>query len=110
MSLRQKNVRNRETQKKGVCRMIIRKHVYFYGRVQGVGFRWRAVQTAKELQLTGWVRNMYNGNVEMEVQGNDLMIERLFQVLNSDRFIRIEKTEILQIPTVEGECEFCVRG
>ncbi|MFR7945134.1 acylphosphatase [Sellimonas intestinalis] len=49
--------------------MFIRKHVYFYGRVQGVGFRWRAVQTAKDLHLTGWVRNMYNGNVEMEVQG-----------------------------------------
>lgn len=100
----------RKAKKKGVCGMIIRKHIYFYGRVQGVGFRWRAMQAAKDLQLTGWVRNMYNGNVEMEVQGNDLMIERLFQELNSDRFIRIEKTEILQIPTVEGECEFCVRG
>lgn len=65
--------------------MFIRKHVYFYGRVQGVGFRWRAVQTAKDLHLTGWVRNMYNGNVEMEVQGNSVMIERLFQELHSDR-------------------------
>ena len=46
----------------------------------------------------------------MEVQGNGVMIERLFQELNSDRFIRIEKTEILQIPTVEGESEFSVRG
>ena len=75
-----------------------------------VGFRWRAMQAAKDLHLTGWVRNMYNGNVEMEVQGNGVMIERLFQELNSDRFIRIEKTEILQIPTVEGESEFSVRG
>lgn len=90
--------------------MVIRKHVYFYGRVQGVGFRWRAMQTARELQLTGWVRNMYNGNVEMEVQGNSLMIEHLFRVLESDRFIRIEKTEILQIPTVEDEHDFIVRG
>ena len=53
---------------------------------------------------------MYNGNVEMEVQGNGVMIERLFQELNSDRFIRIEKTEVLQIPIVEGESEFSVRG
>ena len=73
--------------------MFIRKHVYFYGRVQGVGFRWRAVQTAKDLHLTGWVRNMYNGNVEMEVQGNSVMIERLFQELHSDRFIRIEQPD-----------------
>ena len=90
--------------------MFIRKHVYFYGRVQGVGFRWRAVQTAKDLHLTGWVRNMYNGNVEMEVQGNSVMIERLFQELHSDRFIRIEKTEMIQIPTVDDEVDFSVRG
>ncbi len=100
----------RTKEKKGVCGMLIRKHVYFYGRVQGVGFRWRAMQAAKDLHLTGWVRNMYNGNVEMEVQGNGVMIERLFQELNSDRFIRIEKTEVIQIPTVDGESEFLVRG
>ena len=90
--------------------MFIRKHVYFYGRVQGVGFRWRAVQPAKDLHLPGWVRNMYNGNVEMEVQGNSVMIERLFQELHSDRFIRIEKTEMIQIPTVDDEADFSVRG
>ena len=90
--------------------MFIRKHVYFYGRVQGVGFRWRAVQKAKEMNMTGWVRNMYNGTVEMEVQGTSVMIERLFQELHSDRFIRIEKTEMIQIPTVDDEADFSVRG
>ncbi len=53
---------------------------------------------------------MYNGNVEMEVQGNSVMIERLFQELHSDRFIRIEKTEMIQIPTVDDEADFSVRG
>ena len=67
-------------------------------------------ETAKDLHLTGWVRNMYNGNVEMEVQGNSVMIERLFQELHSDRFIRIEKTEMIQIPTVDDEADFSVRG
>ena len=100
----------RESKRKESGEMFIRKHVYFYGRVQGVGFRWRAVQTAKDLHLTGWVRNMYNGNVEMEVQGNSVMIERLFQELHSDRFIRIEKTEMIQIPTVDDEADFSVRG
>lgn len=34
----------------------IRKHIIFYGRVQGVGFRYYAVQKANQLGLTGWVK------------------------------------------------------
>nr|WP_288722872.1 acylphosphatase [uncultured Sellimonas sp.] len=90
--------------------MEVRRHVYFYGRVQGVGFRWKAMQTAKYLNLTGWVQNMYNGNVEMEVQGEKALIDRLFHELNSDRFIRIEQTEVLTLPLVDGERDFKVRG
>ncbi len=49
--------------------MRIRKHIQFYGRVQGVGFRYHATYKARFLGLTGWVRNCYDGTVEMEVQG-----------------------------------------
>lgn len=41
----------------------------FTGRVQGVGFRWTNRGTAEELGLTGWVRNLDDGSVEMEIQG-----------------------------------------
>lgn len=36
----------------------IRKHIVFYGRVQGVGFRYYAVNKANQLGLTGWVKNL----------------------------------------------------
>ena len=42
----------------------IRKHIIFYGRVQGVGFRYYAVQKANQLGLTGWVRNCWDETVE----------------------------------------------
>ena len=48
---------------------MVRKHIIFYGRVQGVGFRYYSVYKARALGLTGWVRNLYDGTVEMEVQG-----------------------------------------
>ena len=47
----------------------VRKHIIFYGRVQGVGFRYYSVYKSRKLGITGWVRNLYDGTVEMEVQG-----------------------------------------
>ena len=48
---------------------IVRKHIYFSGQVQGVGFRYRAKNAARANDLTGWVDNLWDGRVEMEVQG-----------------------------------------
>ena len=55
--------------------MVIRQHLNVYGRVQGVGFRYRAKRIADALELTGTVRNMEDGSVELEVQGDDELIE-----------------------------------
>ena len=54
----------------------IRKHIIFYGRVQGVGFRYYSVNKARQLGLTGWVKNLCDGSVEMEVQGEERSEER----------------------------------
>ena len=48
--------------------MKIRKHFYFSGRVQGVGFRFQACRIARSLGLTGYVQNVWDGWVEMEAQ------------------------------------------
>ena len=47
----------------------MRRHFILSGRVQGVGFRWRASQIGEMLGLTGWVRNLEDGSVEMEAEG-----------------------------------------
>ena len=73
--------------------MKVRKHFYFSGRVQGVGFRFRASWAAKRLGLTGWVRNCYDGSVEMEVQGEPEIIDDLLLYLHRQRFIRISRME-----------------
>lgn len=48
---------------------MTRRHVVFRGRVQGVGFRWTAKETADSLGLAGWARNLRDGSVEAEVEG-----------------------------------------
>lgn len=49
---------------------IIRKHILVNGYVQGVGFRFSASHCARRHYLTGWVRNLEDGRVELEVQGS----------------------------------------
>lgn len=48
---------------------LIRAHVFVTGRVQGVGFRYSTVDTASQLGLTGWVRNLPDGRVEAVFEG-----------------------------------------
>ena len=84
---------------------MIRKHIIAHGRVQGVGLRVTVTDFAKKYNVTGWVRNLYDGTVEMEVQGLDHRVELFLQELSSDRpggnrFIRIDKLDITNIPSV----------
>jgi acylphosphatase len=52
-------------------------HLEVRGRVQGVGFRWYVVDMARELRLTGWVKNRADGNVELAAAGEREALARL---------------------------------
>ena len=51
------------------------------GRVQGVSFRYFVVELAESLSLRGWVRNRWNGSVEVTAEGSYLNLETLLQAL-----------------------------
>ena len=86
----------------------VRKHITFYGRVQGVGFRYTAKYLAQSMDLTGWVENEWDGTVTMEVQGSEILINKLLVGLNNNRFITIEWMDAKEIPLKE-ESSFSVR-
>ena len=77
---------------------IIRKHYKFYGAFQGVGFRYRAYYAARENNVTGWVRNEYDGSVEMQVEGTAENIDAMLLAIEKGRFVRIENFECRRIP------------
>ena len=50
---------------------MISLQVLYDGNVQGVGFRWSVRHTAKGFDVTGWVRNLADGRVELQVSGEE---------------------------------------
>ncbi len=50
---------------------MISLQVFYEGHVQGVGFRWSVRDVAKGFDVTGWVRNLADGRVELHVTGDD---------------------------------------
>ncbi|MCH5324847.1 MAG: acylphosphatase [Eubacterium sp.] len=86
----------------------IRKHFIFYGTVQGVGFRYRAYHSAIILGVTGWVKNLWDGSVEMEAEGTEEAIDSLILSIEKGSYIRIENLSVKDIPVV-GDRSFEVR-
>ena len=50
---------------------MISLQVFYEGHVQGVGFRFSVRHTAKGFDVTGWVRNLPDGRVELQVSGDE---------------------------------------
>lgn len=87
----------------------LRRRYRFYGRVQGVGFRWVTQMAASGAGATGLVRNEYDGSVTMEIQGTEAVIDRVVQTLENARYIRIYGKECQAIALVPNERGFRVR-
>lgn len=88
---------------------IIRKHMKIYGHVQGVGFRFRASHAANGLGITGWVKNEWDGTVEMEVQGTEERINQMLTMINRSSYILMEQIDSEEIPLEESEHGFHIR-
>lgn len=77
------------------------------GRVQGVGFRYFCVQRANERRLTGSVKNLLNGMVEIFIQGEQEKIDDFLRVIQEGNFfIRVDNMSIKRVDIIENEREF----
>lgn len=88
---------------------MIRERIVFNGRVQGVGFRYKVSYVARNYGMTGFAQNEYDGSVTVELQGSREQIDRLIEILQNDRYIRID--EILrEAIDIKEEKGFQIRG
>jgi acylphosphatase len=83
----------------------MRKQITYKGHVQGVGFRYCAKNIAQGYEIDGYVKNLNNGGVEIQAEGEKEEIELFFAELNTEMagFIREkEEIEISSEPALRG--------
>lgn len=84
-----------------------RYHMIVSGRVQGVGFRYFCVMNAQQLGLSGSVRNMENGMVEIFVQGEEAAIDEFIAIIKAgNMFIKVEDYTLKALPIDPNEKKF----
>ena len=68
-------------------------HSFFSGHVQGVGFRYQVVSTAKGFDLTGYVKNLNDGRVELLAEGDESEVLSFLETIESELDIYIKSVE-----------------
>jgi len=86
-------VRPDEPKKEPPARAVARL-VHYSGRVQGVGFRATAVEIASGYPVTGWVKNLADGRVELLVEGPEEDVMKFLQAVRTRWKGNIEKEQI----------------
>lgn len=80
--------------------------VFYEGHVQGVGFRWSVKQIARGFDVTGFVRNLADGRVELQASGADDEVRAFLQAIaESELRALIKKTNeypLAQAPDIAG--------
>lgn len=71
-----------------------RWHIYFSGRVQGVGFRFTSRQVAGRYEVSGWVKNLPNGSVEMIVEGPSDQLRKYIDDVSQSTHGHVADTQV----------------
>lgn len=72
---------------------MVSLQVFYEGRVQGVGFRWTIRHLAKGFEVVGWVRNLIDGRVEMQIRGTEEEVRTFLEAIaQSELRAHIRKT------------------
>ena len=77
--------------------------VRYEGRVQGVGFRFTVVNLAQELDVTGWVKNEFDGSVSMVAEGPEDQLMALLQAVKNSHLDRYITNELVRRSAATGE-------
>ncbi len=90
---------------------MIARQAYYEGRVQGIGFRWTVKNLARGFDVTGWVRNLPDGRVELHAQGFDEEVTAFLEAISeSELKAHIKRAEIHPIAAHPNRRGFDIEG
>ena len=79
------------------------RHVFYEGRVQGVGFRFTCKQMARGYDVVGWVKNLPDGRVELQCSGEPEEVEGFLEAIaESELKSHIKAVTAIPIPPLIG--------
>jgi len=91
--------------------MQVGRKVIYEGRVQGVGFRYSTKQIAMGFDVVGWVSNLPDGRVEMQVEGEEQEVEAFLAAVEESHLGGlIKETEVEVSESGEGMKGFEIRS
>ena len=78
---------------------MIGRHVFYEGRVQGVGFRATVKGIARGYEVVGWVKNLPDGRVELQASGDPDEVEAFLEAIEeSELKSHIRKVDVQVMP------------
>ena len=92
---------------------MIARHVFYEGRVQGVGFRYTVRYLAKGFEVIGWVRNLADGRVELLVGGEPAELDGFLAAITESElssFIKGIQTQPPASDALVGISGFSIRS
>ena len=90
---------------------LVRAHIRLSGRVQGVAFRYYAINMAHQLGVKGWIRNLYNGDVEAVIEGNQSAVQQMIDWCRKGPSMAVvEKTKVDWQPHTGEYHQFSIRS
>ena len=79
---------------------LAKVHIVVSGIVQGVGYRYFAMQLARDYGLAGWVRNREDGTVELEAEGEEIVVQAYIKDLRiGPRSANVTDVAVTKLPT-----------
>lgn len=83
---------------------MLAKKVIFGGRVQGVGFRYTVKDLARGFEVCGWVKNLADGSVELQVMGEPDEVESFIKEIAEESNVahHIRNLTAMKIPLLEN--------